>query len=56
MLQVRHYRTPGGLRATAPQESWEGLFERRAFAIVEEAATLGLLPPISVQKARALSL
>lgn len=35
---------PDGRKASAPQYSVDGIFEKRAFGVLEEAIALGILP------------
>ena len=35
---------PDGRKASAPQHSVDGIFEKRAFGVLEEAIALGILP------------
>lgn len=46
LLQMRLYRLPDGRKASAPQHSVDGIYERRAISVLEEATAQGVLPPL----------
>lgn len=41
---MRQYLLADGRKATAPQQSAQGLYDKRAFAILRESIAMGCLP------------
>jgi len=41
---MRQYLLPDGRKTSAPQHSTDGLYDKRAFGVLEEAMGIGCLP------------
>ena len=56
LLQMRQFLLADGRQAVAPQHSADGFYDKRAFAILKEAANLGCLPSFKLGKAGLIDL